>query len=106
MKTSLSTVSVTTSCCARASGSRVASRAICVSISPLTARASLMPHVHGRKGNGLGVVNVDGTGSHGTKMRLHPKDANALRARGVNIRADNIIEWLVLSGRNAKLLLG
>lgn len=63
-------------------------------------------HVHGRKGDQLGVVNFDGTASHGTKMRLHPKDAAALRARGFNIPADNLVEWLLLQGQSAQLLLG
>ena len=36
-------------------------------------------HVFGRKGNELIVVNLDGTGSHGTKGRLHTSDAEALK---------------------------
>jgi hypothetical protein len=53
-------------------------------------------HVLGRRGNELGVVNFDGTGSHGSKFKLHPKDADALRARGCKVRADNIVEWVKL----------
>lgn len=53
-------------------------------------------HILGRRGNELGVVNVDGTASHGTRVRLHPKDADALRARGFKARADNIVEWVKL----------
>jgi len=62
-------------------------------------------HVLGRKGNQLVVVNIDGTASHGTKGKLHKKDAAALRARGYDIRADNMIEWNELAG-DAQLLLG
>jgi hypothetical protein len=39
-------------------------------------------HVYGRQGEEIGVVNVDGSPSHGTKSRLHGDDANALRKRG------------------------
>ena len=55
------------------------------------------PHAHvlGRKGNKLVIVKFDGTGSHGTKGRLHDKDADALRAHGFKISADNIVEWWV-----------
>lgn len=53
-------------------------------------------HVLGRKGDELVVVNLDGTGSHGSKGRLHADDAAALRARGFKIRDDRIVEWFVL----------
>jgi len=53
-------------------------------------------HVFGRKDNELGVVNFDGTSSHGTKMKLHQKDADALRARGFTIKSDGIVEWVVI----------
>src|SRR2546423_1197172 len=43
-------------------------------------------HVLGRKGMEIGVVNIDGTGSHGTRCRLPDADAEALRARGFSIR--------------------
>jgi hypothetical protein len=49
--------------------------------------------IHGRKGDQEGVVNYDGSGSHGTKGRLHPDDADALRAKGYKIPDDNIVEW-------------
>ena len=62
-------------------------------------------HVLGRRGNELGVVNLDGTASHGTKVRLHAKDADALRARGFTVRADNIVEWLTL-GAMPNMILG
>jgi len=50
-------------------------------------------HVYGRKGDEIVAVNLDGTGSHGTKGRLHPGDADALRASGYTIRPDRIVEW-------------
>lgn len=53
-------------------------------------------HVHDRKGRQLVVVNLDGTGSHGSKGILHPKDADALIDRGFTIRADRIVEWWVV----------
>ncbi|CAM2158195.1 conserved protein of unknown function (plasmid) [Pararobbsia alpina] len=57
------------------------------------------PHAHvlGRKGNELGVVNLDGTASHGSKFKLHDKDAAALRARGFNVSPDNLVEWMSIS---------
>ncbi|ACB96742.1 helix-turn-helix domain-containing protein [Beijerinckia indica] len=53
------------------------------------------PHAHvlGRKGQELVIVNADGTASHGTKGRLHAKDADALRQRNFQIPEDNIIEF-------------
>ena len=55
-----------------------------------------MPHAHvyGRKGDQLGVVNLDGSGSHGTKIKLHPKDAHTLRAQGLKVPPSNIVEWV------------
>ena len=53
-------------------------------------------HVLGRKGEELGVVNFDGSASHGTKCRLSVADANALRARGFQIPQGNIVEWVLL----------
>lgn len=64
------------------------------------------PHasVYGRnRRQELVVVNLDGTGSHGTKGRLSTEDAEALKARGFNIRDDRVVEWIVL--RNAPQLL-
>lgn len=54
-------------------------------------------HVYGRTGKQLVVVNYDGTASHGTKGRLHVDDAAALRARGFEIKDDNIVEWIVVA---------
>lgn len=61
-------------------------------------------HVLGRKGEEIGVVNFDGSGSHGTKCRLSNDDADALRARGFQIRPGNIVEWVFVAG-GCRLLL-
>ncbi len=53
-------------------------------------------HVYGRKGDLIGVVNFDGTSSHGKKCKLHHKDADALRAEDFEIGPDNIVEWIAL----------
>jgi hypothetical protein len=63
-------------------------------------------HVYGRKGDEIVAVNLDGTASHGAKGRLHPDDADALRARGYQIPADRIIEWWDLASPVRVLLLG
>lgn len=73
--------------------------------SHLHGEGQMHAHVLGRRGNELGVVNLDGTASHGTKVRLHPKDADALRARGFSVRADNIVEWFKL-GAMPNLIFG
>ena len=62
-------------------------------------------HVMGRKDNQIVVVNIDGSGSHGTKGKLHPKDADALRARGFRIRSDNVVEWVVYKDQQLELLM-
>lgn len=62
-------------------------------------------HVYGRKGDEIGVVNIDGTPSHGAKMRLSKDDADALRGRGFNIPLNRIVEWISL-GQYGQLLLG
>lgn len=61
-------------------------------------------HVFGRKGGELGVVSLNGTGSHGSKFKLHDKDAAALRAQGFVIPPDNIVEWIVLGDAKELLL--
>lgn len=63
-------------------------------------------HVLCRKGNEIGVVNIDGSASHGTKCRLSDADADALRAKGFQIRPGNIVEWklLLFDGRCTLLL--
>jgi hypothetical protein len=64
-------------------------------------------HVYGRKGQELVVVNFDGSGSHGSKGRLHPDDAEALRAHGFKIRNDRIVEWwLAPNPEGLQLILG
>lgn len=60
-------------------------------------------HVLGRKGEQLGVVNFDGSASHGTKMRLHKRDADALRKAGASIKKGNIVEWVALPEQPAML---
>lgn len=61
-------------------------------------------HIHGRKGDQLVAVNVDGSGSHGTKGKLHPKDADALRAHRFEIHPSNIVEWFVICSIKQLLL--
>ena len=61
-------------------------------------------HVYGRKGNEVVIVNVDGTGSHGTKGKLPEKDAQALELRGFAIRKDRVVEWTDVG--TVELLLG
>lgn len=65
-------------------------------------------HVFGRRGDELGVVNFDGTGSHGSKFKLHDKDADALRAQDFKIRPDNLVEWTAIESIASvrKLLFG
>lgn len=53
-------------------------------------------HVLGRKRQKLVIVNVDGSGSHGSKGRLHRRDADVLRAHDFKIPDSNIIEWILL----------
>lgn len=66
----------------------------------------LHAHVFGRKGNELGVVNYDGSGSHGSKFKLHDKDADTLRGLGFAIPPDNIVEWTICVDEGPALLLG
>lgn len=63
-------------------------------------------HVLCRKGNEIGVVNFDGSSSHGTKCRFSDADADALRAKGFKIRPGNIVEWVLLFNERCTLLLG
>ncbi|WP_454720434.1 MULTISPECIES: hypothetical protein [Cupriavidus] len=63
-------------------------------------------HIYGRKGQELGVVNLDGTGSHGSKFKLHDDDATELRRRGFNVRPDNIVEWVQLNFPLLRVLFG
>jgi hypothetical protein len=54
-------------------------------------------HIYGRKGNEIGVINIDGSASHGSKCRLHDDDANALRTKGYPVKPSNIVEWVELN---------
>ncbi|MEO9168610.1 MAG: hypothetical protein ABI230_09420 [Aestuariivirga sp.] len=63
-------------------------------------------HIYGKKQSELGVVNLDGTGSHGTKMRLTKDQAEILIANGVKVRDDRIVEWNILQNLTLELLLG
>ncbi len=72
---------------------------------PSSGRGLEHSHVLGRRGEELLIVNIDGSGSHGTKGRLHDKDADALRARGYKIPSSNIVEWTVIQGA-PEILLG
>ncbi len=51
-------------------------------------------HIIGKKNDELGVVNLDGTGSHGTRMTLSRKAATTLTQHGFQIRPDRIVEWI------------
>lgn len=62
-------------------------------------------HILGREGKEIGVVNIDGSASHGARCRLSDDDANALRARGFAIKPSNIVEWIILP-EQPRMLLG
>lgn len=63
-------------------------------------------HVYGRSGDLIGALKADGSKSHGGKsFKLSAGDADALRALGVPLPKNNIIEWIEI-GRTAELLLG
>lgn len=61
-------------------------------------------HIFGRKGNEIGVVNLDGTPSHGSKFRIPNKLVPTLQNRAFTIPADRFVEFVVVG--NSKLLLG
>jgi hypothetical protein len=63
-------------------------------------------HIYGRKNNQLGIVNIDGTGSHGTQMRLTKDDAETLRQQGFIIPASRMVEWVVRPEWTPELLFG
>lgn len=63
-------------------------------------------HIYGRSGNQLLVVNLDGTGSHGTKGVLSRPQAAILKANGFSIRPDRVVEWYWVVFDNRVLLLG
>lgn len=51
-------------------------------------------HIYGRKGDKIGVVNIDGSPSHGSKLKLTKKDADTLIGHGFKIPNNRIIEWI------------
>jgi hypothetical protein len=67
-------------------------------------------HAHilvlGRRGNELGVINLDGTASHGTKMVLSQEDATALQARDFVIPPNRVIEWFMIIADRRQVLFG
>lgn len=63
-------------------------------------------HIYGRKGNEMGVINIDGTPSHGTSMTVSKQDAKTLRSNGFTIPTNRIVEWFVLGADDFQLLLG
>lgn len=62
-------------------------------------------HIYARSGKEWGVVNLDGSSSHGTKCKLHADDAAALRQKGFSIKPDNIVEWIAFDG-DLQILFG
>jgi hypothetical protein len=60
-------------------------------------------HILGRRGEELGVINLDGTASHGTKMVITQQDAEALKARGFGIPPCRVVEWIRLINRQEAL---
>lgn len=63
-------------------------------------------HVYGRRGALLGVLNFDGTKSHGgDSFTLHKKDAEALRQQGFEVADNNIVEWILFDVALYGLLL-
>jgi hypothetical protein len=63
-------------------------------------------HIYGRKGKEIGVINLDGSASHGTRMRLTEPDSAILRAHGFTVRPDRVVEWIVVKEVTRELLLG
>jgi hypothetical protein len=53
-------------------------------------------HLFARNGQQYGVVNLDGTASHGAQCKVHPDDAAALLKRNFKLPPNNIVEWIVL----------
>lgn len=62
---------------------------------PLHSLGQTHAHVYGRKGNEIGVVNLDGSASHNSLMRLSKKDADTLRDHGFTIRPYRMVEWVI-----------
>ena len=53
-------------------------------------------HVYGRhdRNAALVVIRQNDSSSHGKPGNLHKRDADALRAQGIKVRDDNIVEWV------------
>jgi hypothetical protein len=65
-------------------------------------------HVYGRhdRNAALVVIRQDGGSSHGKPGTLHKLDADALRAQGITVRDDNIVEWFEIErGDGLEMLL-
>jgi hypothetical protein len=63
-------------------------------------------HIYGRKGNQIGVINIDGTPSHGSQpMRFHPKDVKALNARGWKLEESSIVYWTPVAFAGGRFLV-
>jgi hypothetical protein len=63
-------------------------------------------HVYGLHDKLVGVLNFDGTRSHGGEsFRLDKKDAAALRQRGFRVPENNIVEWILFDVALYGLLL-
>ena len=65
-------------------------------------------HVYGRhdRNAALVVIRQDGSSSHGRPGTLHKRDADALRAQGITVRDDNIVEWFEIErGDGLEMLL-
>lgn len=65
-------------------------------------------HLYARNGHQYGVVNLDGTGSHGTKSnsRIQDDHADVLRRAGFSIPPNNLVEWSPLPNDVQLLLEG
>lgn len=72
---------------------------------PTSGAGQVHAHVLGRKRDEIGIINLDGTASHGKKMILHKTDAEAIEARGFTIPPNRIVEWIKLEG-NPQFLAG
>ena len=53
-------------------------------------------HLFACNGQQYGVVNLDGTASHGEKCKVHPDDAAALLKQNFKLPPNNIVEWVAL----------
>jgi hypothetical protein len=63
-------------------------------------------HVYGRKGELIGAIKADGTKSHGGRsFRVHTDDAEALRAQGIAVPKNRVVELYDIQIDN-RILLG